>query len=105
MRTPAQSPARHPCPGGRDLRPSHRTGVQPETANFRKYFVKSRPTRAPRDLARYSLVEGMDPRWHRRLRVSALLILAALAAWPSRPQPAAEDEDRGAVAVSTPARR
>jgi hypothetical protein len=39
----------------------------------------------------------MDPRWHRRLRLGALLILAALAAWPSERH---EEDDAGAIAVS-----
>jgi hypothetical protein len=47
----------------------------------------------------------MDPRWHRRLRLGALLILAALAAWPAQPQEEtdagfAKLDERGPLAVS-----
>ncbi len=50
-------------------------------------------------LARSSLkVPFMELRWHRRLRLGALLILAVLAGWPAVHH---DDEgDSGAIAVS-----
>ena len=41
----------------------------------------------------------MDPRWHRRLRLGALLILAVLAVWPEASAPAPDDAT-GPIAVS-----
>jgi len=43
---------------------------------------------------------GMDSLWHRRLRLGALLILAALAAWPSRRPTEPSEDERSALAVS-----